>query len=150
MKYEIEIPIHCNKEQVIALYTNPDLLSKWQTDLTYYQTVNGEAVQSNAQAIIYQKYRNKQVIIQETVLQRKGSEDIHLRYEKSSAELTERHYFKVLTNNQTLWPVQYKFRFKPFGLRLFSWYFKPYFREHHLALMHSFRQFAETYGRAEN
>ena len=90
MKYEIEIPIHCNKEQVIALYTNPDLLSKWQTDLTYYQTVNGEAGQSNAQAIIYQKYRNKQVIIQETVLQRKGSEDIHL--------YTKYHQFRNLTH----------------------------------------------------
>jgi len=150
LNYEIEIPIHCNKEQVLALYTNPDLLSKWQTDLTYYQTVSGEVGQSNAQAILYQKHNNKQVIIQETVLERKGSEDLHLRYENSSIAVIERHHFKVLTNNQTLWTVSYDFRFKPIGLRLFKWYFKHYFREKHLALMMSFSQFAETYVGTEN
>lgn len=143
MKYSVEIDIHLPRDQVIALFDDPDNLYKWQEGLLSFEPLSGEPGQPGAKSRLVFQMGKRRLEMIETITVRDLPDEFSGTYDASGVHNLVRNRFLELGPNQTRWVSENQFQFRGF-MRLVALLFARQFPKQSLKYLQDFKAFAEN------
>lgn len=142
MKFSCETSINLPRERVVALFSDPEMIPKWQKGFLRMDYVSGEKGKpGNIHNLVFQQGR-KEVTMVETI----EVNDLPDRFVSTNTSGPMWNRIENLfteTENGTIWRMKAEFRGT--GLfRLLLWLRPGMFRKHTLKSMNDFKVFAES------
>lgn len=145
MKYTTEVIINAPRDKVIALFDNPDNMSKWQPTLVSFESLSGEPGQPGAKSKLVYKMGSRNIEMIETVTTRQLPEAFHGTYESSGVYNVMENYF-IEEGNRTRWRTESEFKFSGF-MKIISFFMRQAtFQKQTVQTMNDFKQFVERSG----
>ena len=144
MKYTCELTLNLPRDEVIALFNDPDNLSKWQPGLQSFEHVSGEAGQPGAKSRMLYNEGRREIEMIETIIARDLPESFSATYEAKGVWNEISNQFLV-EGDQTRWVMDSEFRFSGF-MRLMPIFMRGAFRKQTMKTMERFKEFAEGGG----
>ena len=141
LKYNLEIEIDKPIDKVFGMFTNRNLLPRWQPGLV------DDEVQSDKDGNItykltYQVGRRK-LFMTETIMREEGSQ-YQASYKLKGVVNHVRHEFESIDAHRTRWRSEQEFRFKGL-MRLISLFMRSGFENQSRMIMNNFKRFAEKH-----
>ncbi len=145
MKYSNEIVIDLPREKVIALFDNPDNMSKWQPGFISFEHVSGAPGDPGAKSRLKYDMGKKggKVEMVETIIKRALPDEFHATYEAPGVFNQIENYFTEVGSNQTKWQSHCVFQFSTFKMKLFGFLMPGAFKKQSYEFMENFKAFSE-------
>ena len=118
MKFTLELPISKSRAEVWKAFDNPENMKKWQPSLVSFEMVNGTQGQPGAVSKLTYKENEREFSLLERVTYREEPHRLDSVYDNNFAENTIRNTFIEQGDQQTLWVVDTKFKFKTLLMRI--------------------------------
>ncbi|MCG2609907.1 SRPBCC family protein [Flavobacterium sp. SM15] len=145
MKYTTEIEINQPIDKVIALFDNPENMTKWMEGLESFEHLSGEAGQPGAKSKLNFKMGKRKMEMIETITVRNLPEEFSGYYEMDGVTNHIKNKFIALSPNKTLYKTESDFVIKNnFVMKLFSILMPWMFKKQNLKYLESFKKFAES------
>ncbi|MEM7034592.1 MAG: SRPBCC family protein [Chloroflexota bacterium] len=145
MKYTVEIEIDLPRENVVALFDDPDNLKKWQPDLVVFEHQSGELGQPGAKSRIVHQMGKREVEMIETIVTRNLPDEFSGTYEAKGVWNKVENRFYELGENKTKWTLDSEFQCTGF-MRVMAFLVPGMFKKQTAAFMKQFKDFAEKTG----
>ncbi len=143
MKYIQEIEIDKPIDQVIALFDNPDNMSKWMDELLSFESIRGTLGQSDAKSKLKFKMGKREIGMIETVTVRNLPDEYSGTYEAKGVFNIVKNKFVKISDNKTKYIVESEFQFT--GYMKFVAFFMPnIFKKQSMKYLVGFKEFAEN------
>ncbi|SHI23034.1 SRPBCC family protein [Ferrimonas marina] len=142
MKYQCDVVIDLPREQVVALFDNPDNLPRWQPDLLSFEPLQGVPGQPGSTCRLLYRMGKREVEMVETVLVRDLPEQFSARYQAKGVDNRCDNRFDS-EGARTRWRMESEFQFRGW-LKLMGWLMPGVFRKQTLQMMNQFKNFAES------
>ncbi|MTI19973.1 SRPBCC family protein [Fulvivirga sp. RKSG066] len=143
MKYTLEIVIDLPREEVIALFDNPENLKKWQEGLVSFEHLSGERGKPGAKSKLFYRMGKREIEMIETITVRNLPEEFSGTYEADGVYNIQRNFFKEKGKDQTLWISESEFQFSGF-MKLMGWVMPGAFKKQSKKFLVAFKEFAES------
>lgn len=141
MKYTCELTINLPRDEIIALFDDPDNLSKWQPGLQSFEHVSGEPGQPGAKSRLLYDEGGRKIEMIETIIARDLPETFSATYEAKGVWNEIINQF-LEEEGQTRWVMDSDFRFSGFMLLMLV-FMRGAFRKQTMQTMQRFKDFAE-------
>ncbi len=141
MKYTQEIVINAPREEVVALFTDPEHFSDWQPGLECYELVSGEQAQTGAKAELTTRAGSRVTGMTETVEKNALPDQLDVVYETHGVWNRNSNRFLAESPTTTRWISQNEFRFE--GVRKALGLMEGSFKKESLDTMERFKAAAE-------
>ncbi len=135
---EIDKPI----DTVVALYDNPDNLTKWMEGLLSYEHLSGTAGESGAKAKMHFKMGRREIEMVETIITRNLPDEFSGTYEAKGVYNVMKSTFKELSPAKTLYTTENEFQFTGF-MKLMGFLMPGAFKKQSMKYMVAFKDFVE-------
>ena len=112
VKFELEILIHKPHAEVWAFFHDHEKAKLWQPSLESVDVINGQEGQAGAISRWTYKENGREFSLTETILIREDPDRFESRFENEFASNLVNNIFAAQTENETLWKVETKYRFK--------------------------------------
>jgi uncharacterized membrane protein len=142
MKYSSAIEINLPIEKVIALFDNPDNLSKWMKGLQSFEHISGVSGQPGAKSRMKFKMGKRDIEMIETILVRNLPEEFSGTYEAKGVFNIVRNKFIALSSNKTKYISEQEFEFSGF-MKVIGWLMPGAFKKQSMQYLQDFKEFAE-------
>lgn len=143
MQYDNAIEIDVPRDEVVALFVDPDSAKHWQEGLQSREQLSGQPTQEGAEARLVFGTRGKPMVMTELVLHRDLPAAYDLSYDARGALNVVKNRFTDLGDGRTRWDQHNEFQFSGL-LRLMGWLMPGMFRRQSLTYMEAFKLFAEN------
>ncbi len=143
MKYTREVIIDLPRQEVVALFDNPDNLSQWQPGLKSFETISGEAGQPGAKSKLVFDMNGRVMEMIETVQTHNLPEEISVTYETKGVHNNMVNRFYEAGDGKTRWVTENEFQFSGF-MRLIGFFMRGAFPKQTMKNMNDFKKFAES------
>jgi len=142
MKYTTEVTINLPREQVIAIFDDPEKLKKWQPTLVKYEHLSGDVGQPGSQTLLAYDTNGRKMQITETVVSRNLPDELTFTFDASGVHNVVRNRFIALDASTTKWIMENDFQFSGFMV-IMSLFLGRAFRNQTKSDMERFKEFAE-------
>lgn len=142
MKYTTQIDIQLPREQVIALFDNPDNMQHWQPGFISMEHVSGKPGQEGAKSRLIYQMGKRRIEMIETITERNLPDVFHGTYDADGVHNKVFNYFKEKDNGTTSWISENVFELKGF-MKLMGWLMPGMFKKQSYLYMKNFKAFAE-------
>lgn len=142
MHYSVDIEIDLPRDQVIALFDNPDNLVKWQEGLQSFEQLSGEPGQPGATSKLVFQMGKRSIEMIETITERDLPERFEGTYDAKGVHNVVKNRFVELGPDRTQWISENEFQFRGF-MKLMAFFFRSAFPKQSLKYMQDFKAFAE-------
>jgi len=143
MKYTITINIERPRDQVVALFDNPDNLKHWQDGLISYEQLSSTPHQPGAKMKLIYKMGKREIEMVETLVKYNLPEELVGTYEADSVHNYLRNTFEVAPNGTTNYTCYTEFKMKALMMRLMAFLMPGAFKKQTLKFMMQFKGFVE-------
>ncbi len=143
MKYTNEIIIDLPREQVVALFDNPDNLAKWQPGFISMEHVGGEPGQPGAQSRLKYKMGKREIEMIETITVRDLPDTFAGTYETKGVWNEIKNHFEELPDGKTRLWSENEFRMSGFLMKLMALLMPGAFCRQSQKYLDLFKEFAE-------
>ena len=140
IKFSLETKIDQPLDEVIRLFSNRDLLVKWQPGLVSSEQIENKNGHQRYK-LIYQLGRRKMTMT-ETIINNALPEHYDVNYQLKGVFNSVNNTFKSDGPNSTKWVSFYEFRFRGL-MKLIALFMKSGFEQQSKMIMHNFKAFAE-------
>lgn len=113
MRYQVEVTIDLPRKDVLALFQDKDFIPKWQEGFISLTTLKGDPGELDSVNQLIYDSRGKEMVMQETILEKKLPDTMHFLYEAKNVENWAYNYFTE-TDGKTLWKADHTFKFAGF------------------------------------
>lgn len=142
MKYTTQIVINKPLNEVISKFDSWENLKEWQPELQSYELVEGEAGQPGAKTKLVYKFKNREMIMHETIEKRELPDAFDAIYEAKNVWNRNKNTFKDNGDQTTTWLVESEFQFKGF-MKFMSKLMPGAFKKQSKKIGGRFKAFAE-------
>lgn len=143
MKYNTEVEIALSRQQVIALFDNPERLREWQPNLQEKELLSETAGQEKARTRLVYQMGKRRVEMIETVTKRDFPAQFDAFYEAKNVQNWVSNAFTAVSENRTRWVLSSEFKCS--GIVGLMAFFAPgMFKKQTLKTMQQFKAFAEA------
>lgn len=111
MKQKFEIDIDADIDTVWAAFTNPDNMRRWMQNFESFTTTSGQPGQSGATANVVFNENGKQVVLKETITERREKTFLAGTYEAPHGTTKIVNHFEAVDSNSTRWSSWCNFTF---------------------------------------
>lgn len=143
MKYTTEIEIDKPIDQVIALFDNPDNMSKWMEGLQSFEPISGTPGQVGAKSRLVFKLAKREIEMIETVTARNLPDKFRVIYETKGIFNIVKNRFEKLSENKTRYLTENEFQFKGF-MKIIGFLMPGSFKKQSMKYLQDFKKFAEN------
>ena len=143
MKYTCEIIIDMSRNEVVALFDNPDNMKYWQKGLLSFAHVSGQPGKPGAESILKYDMSGRKIEMIETITHNNPPEEFHATYQTNGVTNIQRNFFKEIGDGQTRWISECEFRFSGFMKLMAIFFGKGAFKKQSMQFMEDFKSFAE-------
>lgn len=143
MKYTNEIVIDKTRDEVIALFDNPDNMKHWQEGFQSLEHLSGEPGTLGAKSKLTYKMGKRTVEMVETITVRNLPEEFSGTYEAKGVWNEVKNYFVEVEEGKTKWIADCEFRFSGF-MKVIAFFMPGAFKKQSMKYLVSFKKFAET------
>lgn len=143
MKYETQIVIDLPRKQVIELFEDASLLPDWQRGLQKTKLLKGKSGEIGAKRKLKIQVEGQHITMFETISDKNLPHYWHGIYSGKGFTSSQKNYFKVINNQQTLWICESEFTFSGF-MQLVSKLLPTIFKKRSNLVMQDFKAFAEN------
>lgn len=144
MKSIVELEVDVPKNELAALFADPDNMTKWMDDLQRYEHIGGEAGMPGSQYRMVPKPGTSQMEFVATVTARNLPDEMGLRLESPTVDVAIRCIFAALSPHRTKLISEEVFTFRGLFNRIFGFLAQKDIKTHHRRHIESFKQFAES------
>lgn len=142
MKFHLETEIQKPIDEVVQLFTNRDLMSRWQPGLIHNEIKKGHS--ENRTYNLTYRIGRRNLVITETILEDSLPDHYLVKFRLKGIRNTVKHQFKPQEKNTTRWIAEYDYSFR--GLMwLISFNMNAGLEQQSKMIMRNFRSFAEKY-----
>lgn len=141
MKYSCELLIDLPRDEVVALFDDPDNLVKWQPGLQSFEHLSGEPGQPGAKSRLIYDEGGRRIEMIETVVERNLPDVFSGTYEAKGVWNAVSNHF-IAEDGVTRWVMDSDFRFSGFMLLMLI-FMRGAFRKQTEKTMQRFKDFAE-------
>ena len=141
MKYTLEIVINAPREEVVALFIDPEHFSDWQPGLECYELVSGQQAQTGAKAELTTRAGSRVTGMTETVEKNALPDQLDVVYETHGVWNRTSNRFLPESPTTTRWISENEFRFE--GVRKALGLMEGSFKKESLDTMERFKAAAE-------
>lgn len=142
MEYTVQIDIELPRDEVIALFDNPDNLFKWQQGLQSFTHESGEPGQPGATSRMVFLMGKRRIEMVETITVRNLPDEFSGTYDTAGVFNLVENRFTELSPTSTRWESRNVFQFRGI-MRIIGFLFKGAFPKQSLKFMEDFKAFAE-------
>ena len=143
MHYQEEIIINRPRAEVVALFDDPDNLSKWQPTLLRMEHLSGEPGTPGSQSRIVYKQGNGEMTMTETVISHNLPEEFAAKFETDGVVNINRNTFHAVGDNQTRWVTDNEFQFSSLMMKAMGFFAPFLFKGQSRKFMQNFKALAE-------
>jgi uncharacterized protein YndB with AHSA1/START domain len=142
MKYSLQLRIDRPRDEVAALFTDPDNLKHWQPGLVGREHISGTPGQTGAKTRIRHCTGRKEVTMLETITDNRLPDILEATYESNGVWNRVTNHFIPVKNNHTRWVFEIEFRGTGI-IRVMMWLMPGAFKKQSRTYMERFKSFAE-------
>jgi carbon monoxide dehydrogenase subunit G len=143
MKYTLEIEIDLPRDRVIALFDNPNNLSKWQEGFESLTTISGNEGEVGTQSELKYNIKGREMVLTETILKKDLPRQYDFKFEGKGVYNIIENSFEELGDNKTKWTSINEFQTKGF-LRVLAFLMPGSFKRQSFKYMEDFKKFTEN------
>lgn len=143
MKFILELPLHRSRAEVWRAFDNPENTKIWQTTLVKFETVSGVQGQVGAVTKLTYAEGKGEFVLMERVTYRAEPERFDIIYENKFADNSVKNTFIDISENETLWKMEVKYKFKTLLMKIVGPFAKKNFVKRSERDMERFREFVE-------
>ena len=143
MKMNFEIEIDASVDDVWAAFDSPHNMTRWMQNLVSYEQLSGEPGQPGAQGKLTFDENGKEVILIETVTERREPDFLAGKYEADHGTTHIVNHFEALDGNRTRYTSWVRCEFKGF-LRFIAIFIRGAMRKRTEADMHRLKLMIES------
>ncbi len=143
MKFTVEIDINKPVDEVVALFDNPDNLSKWMNGLISFEHLSGEAGKPGAKSKLLFKMGKREIEMIETVTVRNLPDEFTGTYEAKGVFNIVKNHFIPVSDNKTKYVTEQEFQFKGF-MKIIAFFMPGAFKKQSCKYLEDFKRFAES------
>jgi len=143
MKYTTEIEINQPIDKVIALFDNPDNMSKWMEGLQSFEHLSGTPGQVGAKSKLRFKMGKRDFEMIETITVRNLPDEFSGNYEAKGVFNIVKNKFVKLSDNSTKYITENEFQMKGF-MKLIGFLMPGAFKKQSYKYLLDFKKFAES------
>lgn len=143
MKYTAEIEIKKPIDEVIALFDDPDNMSKWMEGLQSFEPISGTPGQVGAKSRLVFKMGKREIEMVETVTARNLPDELSVTYETKGIFNIVKNRFEKLSENKTRYLTENEFQFKGF-MKIIGFLMPGSFKKQSMKYLRDFKKFAEN------
>ena len=143
MKYTCELVVNVPRDQMLALFDDPDNLPKWQPGLISFTHTSGEAGQPGAKSTLLYDMNGRKVEMVETILTRNLPDEFSGTYEAQGVYNVNENHFYEDGPDRTRWVLDTEFQFSGF-MKIMAIFMGGVFRKQTMEHMTNFKKFAES------
>ncbi|HUE99199.1 MAG TPA: SRPBCC family protein [Anaerolineales bacterium] len=144
MKFTLELRINKSRAEVWKAFDTPENMKKWQPSLILIESVSGMSGQPDAVSKLTYKENEREFSLVEKITHREELTRLESLYENNFADNTVKNTFIEKSNEQTLWVVETKFKFKTLAMRILGPLMKKKFIARTQKDMERFKEMAES------
>ncbi|MCB9252914.1 MAG: SRPBCC family protein [Flavobacteriales bacterium] len=142
MRYSLSNEIHKPLEEVIAKFKDPEGVKHWMEGLQTIEPVSGTPGEVGAVTNFYFLYKNKEMKIEETILEQNLPKQIKFAYRSGMGYNEVEMQFEKISENKVKQTSNNYFEFKGF-MKLMSFLFAGMFKKQTLKYMTAFKKYCE-------
>lgn len=143
MKYTVAITINKPIEEVLEKFHNPANRSAWMPGFIDAKVLEGEEGQVGAKVALTFQMGKRQMMMIETILERKSDKSIRGCYEANNVYNEVNNLFESIDTNTTRYTSEQYFRFGG-GMKVIGWIFPKAFKKQSMVYLEKFKAFVET------
>lgn len=145
MKFTCTITINKPKEQVAALFANPDYLKEYQETFISKELISGESEKNGAVSVMLYKMGKGEMELTETILENNLPDSFYAEYQHKHMDNTMCCTFKSLDENTTIYSSEIHYTsFRGFMPKAMSMLFPSVFKKQVNKWLVNFKNFAES------
>ena len=143
MKYSLTNTIHKPLEEVVEKFKDEEGLKHWMEGFQKVVRVSGDPHSAGAKSEFHFLYKNKEMVIKETILESDLPKKIKFAYESSMGNNEVEMQFERLSDNSVKQINHTHFHLKGF-MKVMGFLFKGMFKKQSLKYMDGFKNYVET------
>ncbi len=142
MKYSCEIIIDAPRDKVVALFDDPDNLSKWQPGFVSMKIISGNLGEVGSKSELKYKMGKRDIEMVETITAYNLPEVFSATYEAKNVWNLVENRFSELEDGKTLYTTNNEFKMKGM-MKLMAWMMPGAFKKQSAKYLTYFKEFAE-------
>lgn len=143
MQYTLEIEIEQPREQVAALFGDPENLGAWQPGFLKCEDISSDPGQAGSVCRLSYLHGKREVELMETIEVANLPEEFSARFEAPGMVMTVRNRFEEAGPDKTKWISDNDAQVSGFMMRLMTILMPGCFRKQSWKYMENFKAFAE-------
>ena len=143
MKYTTEIEINQPIDKVIALFDNPDNMSKWMQGLQSFEHLSGKQGEVGAKSRLKFKMGKREIEMIETITVRNLPQEFSGTYEAKGVFNIVKNSFIKLSDSKTKYITENEFQFTGF-MKVLGFLMPSAFKKQSYKYLLDFKNFAES------
>lgn len=142
MKYTLSNTINGSLNNITQKMTNPDGTKQWTEGLQTIEQISGEYCNVGSKRKLHYLFKNKELIIIETILEQNLPTQIKFAYDSEMGRNIVELIFEQLPNNRVKQTSNTTMELKG-KMKLFGFIFKPVFKKQSKKYMTAFKKYVE-------
>lgn len=142
MKYSCKVTINMPRDDVIALFEDPEVLPKWQEGFLSIEEIEGPRGEAGGKSRLRYQMGKREIEMVETILVHDPPERFDATYEAKGVWNLNQNYFTAPAPGITEWLVETEFRCKGV-MWIMSLVMPGMFRKQTQKMMEAFKAYAE-------
>ena len=144
MKFTCLTEIYASREEVVALWDNPDNLQHWQEGFESFKLVQGGAGEVGSKTVLTYNNKGNRFDLEETVIENNLPNVFEGEYEHITMTNRMRNSFVAIDENTTIWKAEIHYtQFNGFMMKLFGFFAKRVFKKQTQKWLDNFKVFVE-------
>ena len=144
MKYTLEITLEKSRTDVWQAFDSTENLKKWQPSLKKFENVSGTPGQPGAVSNLTYEENEREFTLTEKIIFRDEPKQFDGVYENEFSDSFVKNTFTEKGENETLWVVETKFKFKTLPMKIMGPLMKRNFVRRTYRDMERFQEFVES------
>lgn len=144
MKFKLELLINRPRAELWKIFDNAENMSKWQPTLTGRELVSGTPGQPGAISKLTYEEGGREFVLMEEIIHRDEPNRFDGMYKNNFADNTIQNTFIEQSQEQTLWVVETKFKFKTLLMKIMGNVMKKNYVRRTQRDMQRFKEMAEN------
>lgn len=144
MKYTLEITLEKSRTDVWQAFDSTENLNKWQPSLKKFEHVSGTPGQPGAVSNLTYEENEREFALTEKIIFRDEPKQFDGVYENEFSDSFVKNTFTEKGENETLWVVETKFKFKTLPMKIMGPLMKRNFVRRTYRDMERFQEFVES------
>ena len=150
MKYTETVDIHKPRDEVIAIFENPDLVGAWQKGFRGMEVVEGEPGKAGSKTSLHYDFGKREMTLVETVKENALPERFVAVYEAQGVYNLSANHFEQTSPGVTRWTSDNEFLFSNLMMKVMGFVMSGMFRKQTRTMLSAFRDFVEDGKRVDD